>query len=158
MIDLDIASDAIFSSDGIYRFALWRVWNRDLPIRMQIGLNPSKAGRIYNDPTIARGITRAYRDGFGGFLMGNLYGYISTDPNELIGEDCIGEDNDYYLREMIGLSDQVVIGWGSFKQAHRRSGEVLQMIEAPYCLGVNQDGQPQHPLYAAYNIQVFRYG
>ena len=94
-IDLDIPKGAIFSEDRLYRYALWRVWNPNKPILLQIGLNPSKANETINDPTITRGITRAFRDDFGAFLMGNLYAYVSTQPEALLGNgNFVGEFND----------------------------------------------------------------
>ncbi len=157
-IDLSVLKGAIFSDDRKYRYALWRVWNPNRDLLMQIGLNPSSANELRNDPTITRGIVRAYRRGFGGFLMGNLYAFVSTDPKALIeNENTVGELTDYYLKEMVGLSSLQVCGWGSFPAAMKRAGEVLKMIPAPYCLGVNSDGQPKHPLYVGYNMQFTKY-
>ena len=158
MIDLSIPSGAVFSLDGKYRYALWRIWSSAKPLRLQIGLNPSKAGAVRNDPTVTRGIVRADRDGFGGFFMGNLYGYVSTDPKALLRDgDFVGELTDRYLKEMIALANQTICGWGSFPAAAKRAGDVLRMIPEPYCFGVNKDGQPKHPLYLPYSASVVKY-
>lgn len=157
-IDLSIPSGAIFSEDRIYRYALWRVWNFKKPLRLQIGLNPSKAGEIATDNTITVSIKRAYNDGFGGFLQGNLYAFISTNPKELLKNgEYIGEYNDVYLKLMISLVDQVLCGWGSFKPVKKRANDVLRMIPQPFCLGINKDGQPTHPLYISYDVSVMEY-
>ena len=157
-IDLTILKGAIFSDDRKYRYALWRIWNPAKPFRLQIGLNPSKAGAEIDDPTITRGVKRAYLDGFGGFLQGNLYGYVSTIPDVLLGDgDFIGSENDDYLRWMIAHTNQTICGWGSFSPVVKRAQAVLAMITDPYCLGVNQDGQPMHPLYISYDIPVRHY-
>ncbi len=157
-IDLEIPTGAIFSEDRKYRYALWRVWNPRHPLLLQIGLNPSTANEIRNDPTITRGIVRANNNKFGGFLMANLYGYVSTDPSALLQEgDFIGEFTDYYLRQMISLSSKQLCGWGSFKPVKLRASVVLKMIPEPYCLGVNSDGQPKHPLYIGYDTPMTRY-
>ncbi len=149
---------AVFSEDGKYRYALWRVWSKSRPIRLQIGLNPSKAGAIKNDPTITRGMARADRDGFGGFLMGNLYGFVSTNPDALMGDgEFIGFENDIYLKQLIELATQHLCGWGSFPAVKKRAAIVLAMIKEPYCLGVNRDGQPKHPLYIGYDVPVVKY-
>ena len=156
--DLSILKGAIFSDDRKYRYALWRVWNINRPILLQIGLNPSKAGEIISDPTITRGVVRANREGFGGFLMGNLYGYVSTNPDALLRDgDFIGEYTDYYLTQMIEMSDKQLCGWGSFKPVKYRSEIVLSMIREPYCLSVNMDGHPKHPLYVGYNVPMVKY-
>lgn len=160
-IDLSRLRGAIFSDDGQYRYALWRVWNRNLSLLLQIGLNPSKAGAEIDDPTVTRNMARAYKEGFGGLLQGNLYGYVSTNPDELLGNGdfgwFIGELTDYYLRQMIKMSGRQLCGWGSFKAVPLRAPIVLSMISEPYCLGVNGDGQPKHPLYVAYNVPMVRY-
>ena len=157
-IDLSILKGAIFSDDRKYRYALWRVWNPKLDLLLQIGLNPSKANEFINDPTITRGIVRANNNKFGGFLMANLYGYVSTDPNALLKDgDFIGEFTDYYLRKMRDLSSVQLCGWGSFKPVKYRAPDVLNMLPNPYCLGVNADGQPKHPLYVGYDKPMIKY-
>ncbi len=149
---------AIFSEDRKYRYALWRVWSAIRPLLLLIGLNPSGANEIRNDPTITRGMVRADRTGFGGFLMANLYGYVSTDPNALLkAGDFIGELTDHYLKQMIAMSGRQLCGWGSFKPVVKRAPVVLAMIKEPYCLGVNADGQPKHPLYVAYDMPMVKY-
>jgi hypothetical protein len=167
-IDLSIPKGAIFSDDGKFRYALWRVCkdmfstSRNLKIRLQISLNPSTAGKLNDDPTISRSVVRAVKDGFGVFMQGNLSAYISTDPKIFLREGCqIGLETDDYLRQMISLAllsgGQVVCAWGSFLGISERAKEVLKMIPEPYCLGVNPDGNPKHPLYIGYNIPMVRY-
>ena len=157
-IDLNIPKGAIFSDDRKYRYALWRVWNLSRPILLQIGLNPSVANEIKDDPTITRGIVRADRNGFGGFIMANLYAFISTKPEALLGDDdFVGEFTDYYLKQMIELSERQLCGWGSFKPVAKRASIILSMLKEPYCLGSNVDGQPKHPLYVGYNVPMMLY-
>lgn len=158
VIDLNILSGAIFSDDRKYRYALWRVWNRNLSILMQVGLNPSTANEITGDPTITRSIHRAYILGFGAFLMANLYAYVSTNPNVLLKQgDFIGELNDYYIKQMVEMSERQLCGWGSFKPVSNRAPIVLPMLKNPYCLGINADGQPTHPLYVGYDVSMMPY-
>ena len=157
-IDIQIPKGAVFTEDRKYRYALWRVWNTHRPLMMLIGLNPSKANEITDDPTITRGIARSYKAGFGGLLMANLYAYVSTDPNVLLGNgQFIGELNDDYIRRMICMSSRQLCGWGSFPPVAKRASSVLAMITEPYCLGVNKDGQPKHPLYIGYDVPMVKY-
>jgi len=162
-IDLTVPQGAIFSEDGKYRYVLWRVWDLTLALRLVIALNPSKANHIINDPTITRSVVRADRDGFGGLLFANIYALKSTDPKRLLEEDdVIGVENDEYLKLLISMAmasgGQVVCAWGSFAPVAKRAPDVLKMIPEPYCLGVNADGNPKHPLYISYKTQVVRYG
>lgn len=157
-IDLSVSRGAIFSEDRRYRYALWRLWNPLLPILLSISLNPSTAGELSDDPTIARDTHRAYLYGFGGLFKGNLYGFVSTDPNRLLEDgDFVGLETDDYLRQMIALSGRHLCGWGSFKPVTKRAPAVLRMIPEPYCLGVNHDGQPKHPLYIGYDVPMMKY-
>lgn len=57
---------AMFSKCRKYRYVLWRIWDDDKPRVMFIGLNPSIAGAIIDDPTIRKVIGFAKRWGFGG--------------------------------------------------------------------------------------------
>ena len=162
-IDLSVAKGAIFSEDRRFRYALWRLWSNTRPFLLMVGLNPSKAEEYKDDSTVTRGIVRADRSGFGGFLMANLYAYVSTDPEALLGNGdtesspFVGELTDHYLREMIALSQRHLCGWGSFSPVANRAPCVLEMIQEPYCLGVNKDGQPKHPLYIGYDVAMVQY-
>jgi len=159
-IDLSQPMGAIFSEDHLYRYALWRVWKRDPIFLMFVGLNCSVASSTTNDPTIARLITRAYNLGFGGLLAANLYAFVSTDPKALLtNPNAIGPETDAYLRLMIDTVMQnkdgrILCAWGSFPPVKKRAPEVLKLIPAPYCLGVNADGQPKHPLYVGYDVPM----
>lgn len=157
-IDLTILKGAIFSDDRRYRYALWRAWNLSKPILGCVGLNPSDANEFKNDPTITRGIVRADRNGFGGFIMTNMHGLVSTDPNALLNNpDAIGELNDYYVKQMVEITECQLCGWGSFKPVQFRASMIYSMLTNPVCLGVNADGQPKHPLYIAYDIPMVKY-
>ena len=156
-IDLASPTGAVFSPDGRYRYTLWRVWSQALPKLLFVGLNPSTANHTMNDPTITRCIERATREGFGGLLVGNLFSLVSSNPEILVGDDqAVGPDTDVYLQKMIGMAARVLCAWGSFPAVKDRSATVLDMIPEPYCLGVNSDGQPKHPLYIPYRVQMVK--
>lgn len=157
-IDLNIPQGAIFSENRKYRYALWRVWSMNKSPLMFIGLNPSKAGSTTNDPTVIRLMARASRAGFGVLLVANLYSLVSSNPELLLqNDDTIGLETDVYLQQMIDMTNKqgrVLCGWGSFPAAKIRAKQVLSMIQKPYCLGVNSDGQPKHPLYISYDTLI----
>lgn len=158
-IDLTLPQSAIFSPDGRYRYAIVRIWTINKPILLFIGINPSKAGAIVNDPTITRLMARAARNGFGGLLGSNLYALVSTDPKALLTTpDAIGLETDAYLLQMVFIvkstNGKVLCGWGSFAPVKQRATDVLSMVPEPYCLGVNSDGEPKHPLYVGYDAPI----
>ncbi len=157
-IDLSLLKGAIFSEDRKYRYVLWRIWN-SRPLLLSIGLNPSIASELTDDPTITREISRAAREGFGGLLKSNLYAYVSINPDILLRYDIdsVGSENDSYLKYMIEMAGRTVCTWGSFPAAKKRAKVVLGMIPEPYCFGVNRDGQPKHPLYLNYSVPMVRY-
>lgn len=158
-VDLSIPQGAIFSEDGAFRYCLWRVWSQSRPILMVIGLNPSVASATVSDPTVTRCCVRADREGYGGLFMANLYAFVSTDPKELLNgfDYAIGVDTDRHLQEMIKFSSRQLVAWGSFKPVAYRRDAVLKMIKEPYCLGINVDGNPKHPLYVGYNVPMKKY-
>ena len=68
---------------------------------MFIGLNPSTADEIQDDPTIRRCIRYAKDWNYGGYIMGNIFAYRSTDPKKLLHiDDPIGRKNDYWLKKL----------------------------------------------------------
>jgi len=50
----EVQRAAVLSRDGLYRYALRRVWDPARPAVLFIGLNPSTADHRIDDPTIRR--------------------------------------------------------------------------------------------------------
>jgi len=141
-------NNAIFSPCRRYRYALWRNWDNKLPTICFIGLNPSKADEQRNDPTINRCIRFAKRLGFGGMSMTNLFALCTSDPNELRhAKHPIGENNDSWIETLCFDADISVAAWGNLGELHNRSKLVSQLIPNLYCLEINKNGSPSHPLY-----------
>lgn len=111
---------AQFSDCGKYRYQLWRIWDSNLPIAQCIGLNPSKATDVDNDPTITRIIGLLTAKGYGGFYMTNLFALISPHPEDLRACPDPVKDNDHWLQETHKKCDEVIFCWGNFKQAAYR--------------------------------------
>ena len=76
-------SQAEFSSDGLYRYSLSRIWENKLPKILFIMLNPSIADSKKNDPTVRKIITFSKSWGFGGLYVGNLYSHINPYPKDI---------------------------------------------------------------------------
>lgn len=149
-------SGAHFSACQKYRYHLWRrvgAGDRKLAV---IGLNPSTADAVKNDPTIARLCVRAQRLGFGELHMLNLFGWRSTDPHVLTQvDDPMGPDNDSWILDVAGEADMVLCAWGT--HAGARSTAVAAMLRDRgiklHALRLNDDGSPAHPLYLPYELQ-----
>lgn len=140
-------SGAQFSPCGVYRYALWRKWDLSKPLIMFIGLNPSTATAEMDDPTIRRVKNFAKDWGYGGVYMANLFAMISPYPKDLLTCGDPIADNDRWLSHYSKYCKDILFAWGNFKEAAKRSKEVIEMFPNAVCLGKNKDGSPKHPLY-----------
>lgn len=148
-VSADPFAGAWISECGRYRYALWRFWDMGaeaLPILM---LNPSTADASKDDPTIRRCVGFAKREGYGGIVVVNLFGWRATDPKALPTEaDAIGPDNEAIVAA-ITQRRPVLCAWGAFADARARF--VRNALESRgstlLCLGKTKDGAPRHPLY-----------
>lgn len=144
-------SGAEFSECRKYRYKLWRIWDEEKPLAMCIGLNPSNANAMKNDPTINYLISMLTILGYGGFYMTNLFAYISPKPADLLTcNDPLG-DNENKLAEVEKLCKDVIVCWGQFKQAEQRIKEVAPRYLNALCFGKTKNGSPFHPLALMYN-------
>ena len=156
-------SGAVFSgSDRFYRYALWRVWNPSVGKLLFIGLNPSTANDIKDDPTISRLIGFAKSWGFGGLFAGNLFSLVTANPDVLwhsSPEQPKGGPNDIAIMRMRELSASVLVGWGNEGvNAGTRPREVLALLGWPvYCLKTTSVGEPGHPLYLPRDAKLIEY-
>lgn len=75
--------DAIISKDYKYRYILSRIWDIQLPQIVFIGLNPSTADALIDDPTQRRLIRFAQDWGYGGQTTVNLFALRSPYPEDL---------------------------------------------------------------------------
>jgi hypothetical protein len=150
----DSGKGAEFSQCGKYRYKLWRIWDSCLPLAMCIGLNPSTANADQDDPTINNLRSMLTTLGYGGFYMMNLFAWISSKPEELLTcENPVG-DNDFKLKEVGDQCSDVIVCWGTFKQAEDRIRQVLPNFPNAKCLGKNKNGTPMHPLALMYKGTV----
>ena len=146
---------ASFSADRRYRFLLWRFWGEGRKL-LVIGLNPSTANEITDDPTVRRCIAFAKDWGFDGLFFGNLFGLVSADPAALREEpDSVGLGNDLVLRIVRQRPEveMAVAAWGNLALwscqglFHDRWERVTEMLAPLWCFGITMKEQPKHPLY-----------
>lgn len=138
---------AEFSPCRRYRYELGRKWGSGA-IAVFIGLNPSTADEMQDDPTIRRCIGFAKSWGCGQLVMLNLFAFRATDPAVMKAEvDPIGEGNDAALRKWASEGKYLVAAWGVHGTHKGRDQEVLKIMPDLQCLGLSREGHPRHPLY-----------
>lgn len=146
-------SGALFSPCRRWRYLLWRRWDENAPVCAFIGLNPSTADELANDPTVTRCINYAKAWGFGSLWMLNLFAFRATDPKVMKAQAgaAVGPRNDEYLIAAGKRADVVVAAWGCHGTFRDRELTVRRMMWASgvelSCLRETKGGHPQHPLY-----------
>lgn len=149
---------------GPYRYYLERQWDDNKPLLPFMMLNPSTADAEQDDATIRKCIGFAERGGYGGVSVVNLFAYRATDPMDLWeaqrhGTNIVGPSNNYaYLEYLQGF---VVCAWGSQATGHERVKQVMEGLKhssiKTYCLKLNADGSPAHPLMLPYTCALMEY-
>jgi len=155
-----VRSSATFSPDGVYRYSLGRVWDESLPIVGWCACNPSKDEAAEPDPTNWRIVDFSVRFGFGGYLLGNVYAFRSTDPKGLwTVKDPVGPDNDEHLRSIAEQTDGMIVCWGTNPKRDRVYDvtKIMRELLVPrrlWCLRKTRGKlpQPEHPLYLPANL------
>lgn len=145
---------AIISTDKIFRYSLWRIWDDTKSKIAFVGLNPSTADDKIDDRTITKCINFTSGWGYGGFYMVNLFALRATDPNELYkAVEIVGIENDKHLLNTFKKVDKVICAWGNHGSFNSRSNNVLKFIDKPFCLKKNISGEPAHPLYLSKQLK-----
>lgn len=152
----------VFSPCRDYRYTLWREWDMHNPTyAMFIGLNPSTADEVQDDPTVRRCIRFAKEWGYGALCMMNAFSYRATDPVVMKAQAApVGADNDRWLVEIAQGASIIIAAWGVHGVHHGRSDKVRQLLDGNtklHCLGRTKAGLPKHPLYLAANTQPVLY-
>lgn len=164
LFESPLQRSAVLSSCAKYRYTLTRLWGGG-PTLGVIGLNPSTADAEIDDPTVKKLMRFARDNGFGGFVLGNLFAWRATYPSDLGAvEDPVGPDNDLHLRMIGRTCVNVLCAWGSTPKTWvTRVVLVKELIanipERPktLCLRVNADGSPAHPLFLPYTCKLTEY-
>lgn len=151
----DETGGAEFSDCRNYRYSLWRIWDKEKPLVMFIGLNPSTANEIEPDNTIDSVERISKFNGYGGFYMMNCFPFVSTDPDALRNYDktIFGQQqfivNNRKLKEIADKCNTLVFAWGNFKVVKdlKRDVELKLMFPDAVALKINKSGSPKHPLY-----------
>jgi hypothetical protein len=156
---------AFYSACARYRYFLAISWSNKPPLAF-IGLNPSTATEVQDDPTVRRCKAYAAARGAGGLVMLNLFAYRATNPKDMKSQaDPFGRANTpadlaSYCRQL-GARD-IVAAWGShggFMDAGRWAGEYIanQPDLNLYALQLCKCGNPGHPLYLKASLRPQRW-
>ena len=95
---------------------------------MFVGLNPSTADEIKDDPTSRKCMRFAQSWGYGGIILANLFAYRATDPRELKGvSDPVGPENDHWLNRLADEAGIVIAAWGIHGGFMRRDSVVMDL-------------------------------
>jgi hypothetical protein len=153
-----MTTGAEFSPDRKYRYALWRIWQAEKAVMVVIGVNPSTANETKPDNTITKVIKIAKNNGFGGVIMMNLFGIVSSNPSILkTHTDPIGENDKWLEIILTTYGHTTVFAWGNFKEARTRAKEIVSRYPNAFCLAHNKNGSPKHPLYCLDNTKLIPY-
>lgn len=154
---------AILSQDGVYRYSLARWWDASLPRDLWLMCNPSTANHEIDDATIRRCTGFSRRNGSGGFVVVNAYGYRATKPAAMWaaaadGTDIIGPGNDGWIAAHLTTEfGRVIVAWGQHPKPGRVRAVLALIADAgrePLCLGTTKDGHPRHPLMLRNDAQL----
>lgn len=113
-----------------------------------VGLNPSTADGLVDDPTVRRCMGFAASWGFDAIEMLNLFAWRATDPADMKrAGDPIGPDNDQWLISAHERNSLIIACWGVHGTWLGRDQQALQMLGHVHHLGLTKHGMPRHPLY-----------
>jgi hypothetical protein len=155
---------AEFSPCGRYRYWLSRRWgpSDDGPFMLSVGMNPSTASPLVDDPTLRRDQALAKREGYSALVKVNICDYRATDPRALLTEDLLvcSDINYRTIRRFGAQAAKIVVCWGrvhpSLDGYARRAIEALsgRML---WCIGTTREGSPRHPLYVSGSTPLVRW-
>lgn len=157
---------------GIYRYALWRIWDKDLPLLPVCMLNPSKADHTVNDNTIVQLMTRARTlvlpapvpvGPFGGLLAINVFAYRATDPADMkLATDPVGPHNEVVIGALLERTSTLLCAWGAHACYLNRDEELQCLMQKhgtlAFALRLTKHGKPCHPLRLAYGLKPVPFG
>lgn len=164
MIPPDIFRHAHLSPCGTYRWTLERSWKGGSGRILFIGLNPSTADHLVDDPTVCRWIHFARAWGYSGFVAANLYPFRSSQPTDLKrwanweenGPDWSARDsimdNLSVIEDLASKASLIVPCWGACAWDDNWVEHVVEAIFSNtdlaeiHCLGETASGAPMHPM------------
>jgi hypothetical protein len=161
-----LEASAVISTCCHYRYVLHRRWDFiNRAVCLFAMLNPSTANGETDDATVRKVVGFAQRWGFGAATIVNMLALRARDPNALLDAaiDPVGPDNEFYLWQELKGASLVVAAWGSHRvlrhPAHvGRPARFMQLAREANAdvraLRLSKDGNPWHPLYVPYDVEL----
>lgn len=160
--EFSLKREAIFSNDRSHRFLLEQSFfgGGSKGFCLFIMFNPSDADEKKDDPTWSRCWEYTQRWGYLHMKVVNMFSFVTPYPNKLEFVMNSEEDmeNILIMREQFKSADLIICAWGSIAPRHLRGWmkDRINLIQSwgkdLYCLGINKDGMPVHPLYQPCNL------
>lgn len=163
MFTLFETSSAVVSECGRYRYRLDRRIDKPGPVVAFFGVNPSTADATAEDATTRKWHGFCERNGWGRYIVGNVFAYRATDVRDLkLASDPIGPENVSHLAEIVRAADILVPCWGSIGKIPRdlqhvvgaRVALILGANKPTLTFGVTKTGDPKHPLMLGYDTPI----
>jgi hypothetical protein len=63
----------------------------------------------------------------------------------------LGHKNKSFVKKQIKNSDRIVYAWGN---TETEPDWLKKLVKTSYCIGINKNGTPKHPLYLNSNAQL----
>jgi hypothetical protein len=156
-----VCGDAMFGGErDEYRHWLQRCWGKNGdPFMLNIGMNPSTARHNVDDPTIRLDQDLCRRLGLTNLFKVNVMDYRATHPKDLLGVMASSGQNRVTIRDLAERAHIIVAGWGLIpSKLQRHSDNVLFDLKGKeiWCLGINKDRSPKHPLFVPKDTPLIR--
>ncbi len=164
----DRCGQAVFSKDGLHRYALVRSFEHPdvlmnaVKVGLFVGLNPSSAGSSKNDTTVSKDVGFAQRLGCDAVIKVNLYSAIMTESARLRETSLVGPEFVEVMRlvwDIVHQLTKTLLCWGSHELVTReRVWAVAPLLPRPFeCFGTTADGQPRHTCRLPYATPLQRW-
>jgi hypothetical protein len=154
---------AIISACGRYRYRLERRQDKPGPVVAFFGVNPSTANADTEDATTRKWHGFCERNGWGKYVVGNVFAYRSTDVACLAKvDDPVGTENQEYITSIAAGADLLVPCWGNTAKVppnlRRAFSVLLKTLVATgkpmFTFGLTRSGDPKHPLMLGYDTRL----
>lgn len=129
-----VKSKALFSDDRTHRLLLRKEWDKNKKTAMIIMINPNTADTLNMDLTTMLVINNLNELGFGAVNIVNLYSRIMNKLSLRFNsdEDLLHDETDTVIEQYAGMSDAIIIAWGSAgntsQRVRDRKAELLEPL------------------------------